>query len=52
MPSDDTLRRMAEDIINIVVRHLIDEIGRTVFDEAATKAMCLQLVCECEELLF
>jgi hypothetical protein len=33
MPSEDTLHRMAEDIIDVVVRRLINEIDHVVFDE-------------------
>jgi hypothetical protein len=33
MPSEDTLRQMAEDIIDVVVRRLISEIDHVVFDE-------------------
>jgi hypothetical protein len=33
MPSEDTLRWMAEDIIVVVVREKIDEIDRAIFNE-------------------
>jgi hypothetical protein len=33
MPSDNSLRRMAEDIIRVAVQELIDEIDHVVFDE-------------------
>jgi hypothetical protein len=33
MPSEDILRRMAEDIISVAVRRLINEIDHALFDE-------------------
>lgn len=33
IPNDDSLRRMAEDIVTVVIRELIDEIDHLVFDE-------------------
>jgi hypothetical protein len=33
MPLEDTLRQIAEDIIDVVVRSLINEINHVVFDE-------------------
>jgi hypothetical protein len=33
IPNDDSLHRMAEDIVNVVIRELIDEIDHLVFDE-------------------